>query len=57
MNMYGPHAPAIADRLTSRLAAELGYPAEALLLYRAAYAIATSNAFTSDGSDGTSPGA
>jgi aminoglycoside phosphotransferase (APT) family kinase protein len=52
MNMYGPHAPAIAETLTGRLAAELNYPVEVLVLYRAAYAIATSNAFTSDGSDG-----
>lgn len=52
MNMYGPHAPAIAESLTGRLAAELDYPVEVLVLYRAAYAIATGNAFTSDGSDG-----
>lgn len=55
MNMYGPHAPAIAESLTGRLAAELDYPVEVLVLYRAAYAIATSNAFTSDGSDGHFP--
>lgn len=55
MNMYGPHAPAIADRLTDRLAAELGYPLEVLLIYRAAYAVATSNVFTPDGSDGHFP--
>jgi aminoglycoside phosphotransferase (APT) family kinase protein len=52
MNMYGPHAPAIADQLTGTLAAALDYPAEVLALYQAAYAIATSNAFTADGSDG-----
>lgn len=52
MNMYGPHAPAIAAALTARLAHDLGYPADALLTYQAAYAVATSNAFTSDGSDG-----
>ena len=55
MNMYGPHAPAIARALTDRLAAELGYPVEALLIYRAAYAVATSNVFTTDGSDGHFP--
>jgi aminoglycoside phosphotransferase (APT) family kinase protein len=55
MNMYGPHAPAIAESLTSRLAAELDYPVEVLVLYRAAYAIATSNAFAPDGSDGHFP--
>lgn len=52
MNMYGPHAPAIADALTAQLARDLGYPADVLLTYQAAYAVATSNAFTSDGSDG-----
>jgi aminoglycoside phosphotransferase (APT) family kinase protein len=52
MNMYGPHAPAITRALTARIAADVGYPADALLVYQAAYAVATSNAFTSDGSDG-----
>lgn len=52
MNMYGPHAPAIADTLTCRFAAELGYPVEVLLVYQAAYAVATGNAFTPDGNDG-----
>ncbi|MGI9005287.1 MAG: phosphotransferase family protein [Streptosporangiaceae bacterium] len=52
MNMYGPHAPAITDALTAQLATDLGYPADVLLIYQAAYAVATSNAFTSDGSDG-----
>jgi aminoglycoside phosphotransferase (APT) family kinase protein len=52
MNMYGPHAPAITDALTARLARDLGYPVDVLLTYQAAYAVATSNAFTSDGSDG-----
>jgi Phosphotransferase enzyme family len=51
-NMYGPHAPAITAALTRRIAADLGYPAEDLLTYQAAYAVATSNAFTPDGSDG-----
>jgi aminoglycoside phosphotransferase (APT) family kinase protein len=55
MNMYGPHAPAIADALTNRFAAEFAYPVEVLLVYRAAYALATSNAFTADGSDGHFP--
>ena len=52
MNMYGPHAQQITTALTTRLAADLGYPVEALLTYQAAYAVATSNAFTDDGSDG-----
>jgi aminoglycoside phosphotransferase (APT) family kinase protein len=55
MNMYGPHALAIAQTLTDRFAAELGYPVEVLLVYRAAYAVATSNVFTADGSDGHFP--
>lgn len=55
MNMYGPSAPAISQALTARLAAELEYPVEVLLIYRAAYAVATSNAFTADGSDGHFP--
>lgn len=52
MNMYGPHAPAITQDLTARIARELGYPTDVLLAYQAAYATATSNAFTPDGSDG-----
>ena len=52
MNMYGPHAPAITDALTAQVAQDLDYPADALLVYQAAYAVATANAFTSDGSDG-----
>jgi aminoglycoside phosphotransferase (APT) family kinase protein len=52
MNMYGPHAPAITSALTAQLAHDLGYPADVLLTYQAAYAVATSNAFAPDGSDG-----
>jgi aminoglycoside phosphotransferase (APT) family kinase protein len=52
MNMYGPHAPAITETMTGRLAADLDYEAEVLVTYQAAYAVATSNAFTADGSDG-----
>jgi Ser/Thr protein kinase RdoA (MazF antagonist) len=52
MNMYGPHAAQITRDLTARFARDLGYPPEVLLIYQAAYAVATSNAFTSDGSDG-----
>jgi aminoglycoside phosphotransferase (APT) family kinase protein len=52
MNMYGPHAPAITEALTARTAADLGYRVDVLLIYQAAYAVATSNAFTADGSDG-----
>jgi aminoglycoside phosphotransferase (APT) family kinase protein len=52
MNMYGPHALSITKDMTTRLAGELGYPTEVLLVYQACYAVATSNAFTPDGSDG-----
>jgi aminoglycoside phosphotransferase (APT) family kinase protein len=52
MNMYGPHAPAITEALTAQVAQDLDYPADVLLTYQAAYAVATSNAFTPDGSDG-----
>ena len=52
MDMYGPHAAAATRLLTRRITAELGYPTEILLLYQAAYAVATSNFFTPDGSDG-----
>jgi aminoglycoside phosphotransferase (APT) family kinase protein len=51
-DMYGPHALQITRALTAQMAADLSYPAETLLLYQAAYAVATSNAFTADGSDG-----
>jgi len=52
MNMYGPHALSITEDLTARFARDLGYPTEVLLIYQAAYAVATSNAFTPDGDDG-----
>jgi hypothetical protein len=52
MNMYGPHAAVVTETLTDVLADELGYPPQVLRLYRAAYAVATSTAFTADGSDG-----
>lgn len=52
MNMYGEHAIAITDALTTRFAAELAYPVQALVHYQGAYAIATANVFTADGSDG-----
>jgi len=52
MNMYGPHAGRITEELTGRFARELDYDLETLRIYQAAYAVATSNAFTSDGTDG-----
>jgi serine/threonine protein kinase len=55
MNMYGPHAEAIATALTDHFATELGHSSEVLLIYRAAYAVATSNVFSADGSDGHFP--
>ena len=38
--------------MTSRLISDYGYPQNRMLLYRAAYAIATANAFGDDGRDG-----
>jgi hypothetical protein len=52
MNMYGPHANEITAAVTRALAAELGYSRDVMLVYRAAYALATGNAFTPDGNDG-----
>jgi aminoglycoside phosphotransferase (APT) family kinase protein len=52
MNMYGRHAAAITTALTQAFADHLGHSARVLRLYQAAYAVATSDAFTSDGSDG-----
>jgi len=52
MNMYGPYAPAITDTLTAQVAEDLDCPVDVLLIYQAAYAVATANAFTPDGSDG-----
>ena len=52
VNMYGPHAPANIPAITGQIAGELGYPPEVLLIYQAAFAVATSNAFSADGSDG-----
>jgi hypothetical protein len=51
-NMYGDHARDLRWAMTTMLAAELGYDVHALVLFQAAYAFATSNAFTADGSDG-----
>jgi aminoglycoside phosphotransferase (APT) family kinase protein len=51
-DMYGPHAEHHATTLTGLFAAELGYPAENLALYQAAYALTTYDLFSSDGSDG-----
>lgn len=52
VDMYGPHAREVDDRLTHRVADEFGYPVELLLGYRAAYGIATANAYDPQGADG-----
>lgn len=52
MNMYAPHSLTIARELTAKVAADLSYEPEALLTYQAAFAVATSNAFTAEGTDG-----
>jgi hypothetical protein len=49
---HGDHAIAITDALTKRFAADLAYPVHALVHYQGAYAVATANVFTADGSDG-----
>jgi aminoglycoside phosphotransferase (APT) family kinase protein len=51
-NMYGKYAADITRALTIRFADALDCPVEVLVLYQAAYAVATSNAFTDDGRDG-----
>jgi aminoglycoside phosphotransferase (APT) family kinase protein len=51
-NMYGPHALEIDMSLTGRFASALGHPIDRLLIYRAAYAVATSNAYDVNGQDG-----
>lgn len=52
VDMYGPRAREVDDRLTRRVAREFGYPVELLLAYRAAYGIAASNAYDPNGADG-----
>lgn len=51
-DMYGPHARETTEVLTRRISQELGDPLELLLLYRAAYALITSNAYDPLGKDG-----
>lgn len=45
-------ARSLSPKISPRFARDLGYPTEVLLTYQAAYAVATSNAVTPDGSDG-----
>lgn len=52
VDMYGPDARAVDDRLTGVLARRLAVPVDRLLVYRAAYAVATSNAYDPGGRDG-----
>jgi len=51
-NMYGSSAAEIDRQLRRLFEAELGYPAELLISYRAAYAVITSNAYDPAGQDG-----
>lgn len=52
MNMYGPHAERITWQLTDEIARQLDYDPAVLVLYRAAYAVATSTLFGNDLTDG-----
>jgi aminoglycoside phosphotransferase (APT) family kinase protein len=51
-DMYGPNARASDDTLTIALTERHGHSRARMLLYRAAYAIATANAFSATGADG-----
>jgi len=51
-NIYGPHAEHIADDLTRQFAKSFGCSEDLLLLYRAVYALLTSNAYDAAGGDG-----
>ena len=51
-NMYGPHAREIDSSLLGHFESALGFPLDRLLIYRAAYAVATSNAYDISGRDG-----
>lgn len=51
-DMYGVRARTNEDVLESAVIAEFGYDRRALHLYRAAYALTTSNCYSASGSDG-----
>jgi Phosphotransferase enzyme family len=51
-DMYGPRAREHDQALRTILSDQHGYPLDLMLVYRAAYAISTANAFSADGSDG-----
>lgn len=51
-DMYGDSALQSELELLSEVESRLGYSHECLLVYRAAYSLATANAYAADGSDG-----
>ncbi|SDD37846.1 phosphotransferase family protein [Glycomyces harbinensis] len=51
-DMYGPYAEEHVATLTGRFAAELRHPPQTLALYQTAYALATYDLFSTDGTDG-----
>ncbi len=51
-NMYGPHHRQLDDVFLAACEETLGYSRERLLVYRALYAILTSNAYSEDAHDG-----
>ncbi len=51
-DMYGTFASRTDDELTREMGLRLGYLVEELTLYKAAYAVATSNAYDPNGRDG-----
>jgi hypothetical protein len=51
-DMYGPNARAVEAQLDVAIAQRFGYARDRITLYRAAYAIATSNAYDPRGADG-----
>lgn len=51
-NMYGEHHREIDDVLMSECVNRMGYDRHTLLVYRALYAMLTSNSYSEDGSDG-----
>lgn len=51
-NMYGPHHRKLDDILMDACVSRLGHSRNQLLIYRALYAVLTSNAYSEDGTDG-----
>lgn len=52
LDMYGPRAREVEAAFDDLVVERFGYPRELLLLYRAAYALITSNAYDPQGADG-----